>query len=560
MGPLGVGRVTAGEQHGGEGVGGFRYPEQGPRAGGDRQRRLEVRPCVVPAVQGGRQQAQIARHGSAADRTADFRAPCGIGAQELVELNRTLAIRQVRGHLRERAQRGEPCCIAGERREVVRCQPVELTACLGVPPKLGVQPRQLHPPRGNLRMALHQVAEGWLEHVHAAALAARDVGLERVGAAGVLLGRVLPRHMQRQRERLVRKVLAVVEPSLEERVLRAADGVQPEVERRAQLSGEARVLLELAVQGRHVTDLEEIVEAASVAPEHQLLAAALAGQAEDLLHDDPPLFQVIGPEKDLVMGAEGVGEGGGVPQRARQGERLAAESLTARAPSGKAQLQREPRRHARREGALLIAERGASLLEQVEEVVVDRGGGKGDGPLVPVAQRGAAQEVGRAERACELRGTLERTLRALAIARASLRLSEREQELATPPLLGRLELERLQRALVVGHALLVGEEPQRPVAGSRRVPDRLLRAAGSGGLEEVVRQFVEVPVWIGGVQLLERLGDTQVEPQPACGCQVIVEAVAHEYVGEGIAPECRRALNDNRCPERLVECRAERVS
>ena len=145
-------------------------------------------------------------------------------------------------------------------------------------------------------MALHQVAEGWLEHVHAAALAARDVGLERVGAAGVLLGRVLPRHMQRQRERLVRKVLAVVEPSLEERVLRAADGVQPEVERRAQLSGEAAVLLELAVQSRPVTGLEEIVEVASVAPEHQLFAAALAGQAEDLLHDSMPLFQVIGPE------------------------------------------------------------------------------------------------------------------------------------------------------------------------------------------------------------------------------------------------------------------------
>src|SRR5437879_3539039 len=97
-------------------------------------------------------------------------------------------------------------------------------------------------------MAFHQVAEGWLEHVHAAPFAARDVDLERVGAAGVLLGRVLPRHAQRQRERLVRKALAVVEPSLEESVLRAADGVQPEVERRAQLSGKAPVLLELAVQ------------------------------------------------------------------------------------------------------------------------------------------------------------------------------------------------------------------------------------------------------------------------------------------------------------------------
>ena len=110
------------------------------------------------------------------------------------------------------------------------------------------------------------------------------------------------------------------------------------------------------------------------------------------------------------------------------------------------------------------------------------------------------------------------------------------------------------------HAVFVGDEPQRPVTGARRVPDRLLRAAASGGLEEVVRQFVEVQLRIGGVQLFERLGDAQVEPQPACGCQVIVEAVAHEYVGEGIVRERRRALNDNRCPERLVECHAERAS
>ena len=161
-------------------------------------------------------------------------------------------------------------------------------------------------------------------------------------------------------------------------MLRAADGVQPEVERRAQLSGEAPVLLELTVQGGPVTDLEKIVEVASVAPEHQLLAAALAGQAEDLLHDGPPLLQVIRPEEDLVMRAEGVGEGGRVPQRAGQGERLAAEGLAARAPAGEAQLQREPRRHARRERALLVAEGGARLLEQVEEVLVDAGRGKGE--------------------------------------------------------------------------------------------------------------------------------------------------------------------------------------
>src|SRR5437899_2980829 len=163
-------------------------------------------------------------------------------------------------------------------------------------------------------MALRQVAEGRLQHVRAAPLAAHDVDLERVNAAGVLLGRVLPRYAQRQRERLVRQALAVVEPSPEERVLRAADGVQPEVERRAQLSGEAAVLLELAVQSRHLTDLEEIVEVATVGPEHQLLAAALVGQAEYLLHDGSSLFQVIGPEENLVVSAEDVSKGGRVPQ------------------------------------------------------------------------------------------------------------------------------------------------------------------------------------------------------------------------------------------------------
>src|SRR5207245_283150 len=117
--------------------------------------------------------------------------PPGVRTEELVELNRTLAILEVRAYFHERAQRPEPGRIAGERREVVRRKALELAACLGVPPNLGVQPRELHPPRGNLGMARHQVAEGRLKRRHATPLAARDVDLERVGAAGVLLSRVL---------------------------------------------------------------------------------------------------------------------------------------------------------------------------------------------------------------------------------------------------------------------------------------------------------------------------------------------------------------------------------
>src|SRR5262249_31381391 len=77
--------------------------------------------------------------------------------------------------------------------------------------------------------------------------------------------------------------------------------------------------------------------------------------------------------------------------------------------------------------------------------------------------------------------------------RAPLGLAQLDQPLAALPLVQLLlELQRLERPLVVDRSVLVGELRVRAIAGARGVVDGLVDVTARQRLEEVVRQLREV--------------------------------------------------------------------
>jgi len=98
----------------------------------------------------------------------------------------------------------------------------------------------------------------------------------------------------------------------------------------------------------------------------------------------------------------------------------------------------------------------------------------------------------------------------------------------------------------------VGKLGHRVLAGAHRVVDRLAKLAGAGGLEVMVGQLGEVRLGIGGVQLLERVGDLAVESHAAGGRDVAVERLADQRVGEGVAAKCAGALHHDSTGDGLL--------
>src|SRR5262249_61474877 len=95
--------------------------------------------------------------------------------------------------------------------------------------------------------------------------------------------------------------------------------------------------------------------------------------------------------------------------------------------------------------------------------------------------------------------------------RAPLGLAEPDQQLASSLLIRPLlELQRLDRPLVVDGGVLIRELRVRAVAGARGVVDGLGDVPARQRLEEVVRQLREVRSGIARVERLEHLADAVV--------------------------------------------------
>ena len=214
-------------------------------------------------------------------------------------------------------------------------------------------------------------------------------------------------------------------------------------------------------------------------------------------------------------------------------------------PVGEVQLGRQPAQHARVELAVLVAEHLARLAEQRDEPVVDAAELEA-AQARAVAERGARQALGRVDPAREVGGAQERLAGGAGRARARLGDAEPEQQLAAARHVGAL-LQRvgLQRSLEVRRRLLVGEEPERTLAGSHGVLDRLLQLAHRRGDEEVMGKLGEMRLGIGAVEILERQADLAVQQAAALRAEVVVERVSDEPVREAVDAQRRGALDEH---------------
>ena len=116
-----------------------------------------------------------------------------------------------------------------------------------------------------------------------------------------------------------------------------------------------------------------------------------------------------------------------------------------------------------------------------------------------------------------------------------------------------LELERLERHVVEPRRLLVRGGLAGPVTGAHRVVDGLVDVAARRGLEPVERELGEVRVGLAARQLLERLSDLAVHPDPARRAELAVERLADERVRELVRARRSGSLAHDLPVERLVE-------
>ena len=136
-------------------------------------------------------------------------------------------------------------------------------------------------------------------------------------------------------------------------------------------------------------------------------------------------------------------------------------------------------------------------------------------PAAGVAERGAAEQPGVAERPGDRGGRRERGL-GVAAPGALLRRAEREQQLAVQPVLaGARELAGAQRGAVVAGRLLPREQPVGAAPGGEREVDRALGPVDRRGEREVVGELAEVRVELGAAARDQRLPDAAVQARAA---------------------------------------------
>jgi hypothetical protein len=175
----------------------------------------------------------------------------------------------------------------------------------------------------------------------------------------------------------------------------------------------------------------------------------------------------------------------------------------------------------------------------------------GDLPEDPasVAERCAREVLVQTAALGELGALAERLLGRGRVAGPRPGVSQREQQLASRD---RLDDDR-EPHLVQAGRFLVGELRSGPIAGPARVLDGLVGSPGRGGREVVMCELGEVRAQIGGVDRIERLTGTLMEPRPARRSQLVVERVPDQHVPEAQPPGRSRRLADEALGHGLVQ-------
>ena len=293
--------------------------------------------------------------------------------------------------------------------------------------------------------------------------------------------------------------------------------------------------------------------------EAHLAVAELVGQAHHLGRRHQPVLHVLRPpfgeapareaHEPYVRVADSLGhrhrtraEGSDEPPSLR---RVGPVERNGQAPE-----------HQGAECVVLVRELVERLLEESDERLVDQPGRLAPEPLQPgtQAEGGGGEALGQGVAAGDLRGLQERPPRLVALASTHPGATEREQQIAARPRVGHLlQVEHLERALVVPGGFLVGEELRRAGPRAAGIVDRLPHVAALGGLDEVVGQLRQVRLRVRPVEALQHLRHLAVEPHSTGGLELVVERLPDEPVREGVSARAARQLEDDAGGHRLVE-------
>ena len=307
--------------------------------------------------------------------------------------------------------------------------------------------------------------------------------------------------------------------------------------------GDLRVRVDLDVDRVDVAELQQVDHPPAVAGDREPLVARALGQPEQVVRR-----LRAAPARCPAPTATS----GGRParSRARAGRRRWRASSTASLLSSARRSRASEKlssiaSRAEQPGAqrrVVVADRLERLLEQRDELLVDD-------PARhlarrAVAERGLGEQLRRAERARDVGRVAERRRARRRVSPALFwaspqASSSRQRRSASPGACSSAP----QRDLVQPRRLLVGEHGG-GAAGRRArrtrppsAPRAPAAPARSGGPAR--------PAALAAVELLERLGDAQVQPRAARRGEPVVEGLADQRVGEAAAPVHAGHLGDH---------------
>ncbi len=300
----------------------------------------------------------------------------------------------------------------------------------------------------------------------------------------------------------------------------------PAVGRLAQIVGESPHGVRLDLHSRRVGHGPHAVKAMIVALVLQFLDAGSLRKRDQLVRRGGG-GHVVRPLHGGAIAVECVGEGRGIADPPRHLERLAGQAHPAFAPGLVTDGGRESREQPHAGRAVSFAHRLECTLEQRDQRRVAARARPGEPaaiaegrPREPVGPLGPLGEGGR---------TGEGDLRSRGFAGTAQRLAERQQQVAAPFLVRGHRLEEIQGVDVVPCGLLERELGRGPVAGERRVMDRLpgLRISRR---QIVVGELRQVRLGAAGIEVLQRLGDLAMKAKAPRRRDRFVDAVAHQDV------------------------------
>ena len=317
----------------------------------------------------------------------------------------------------------------------------------------------------------------------------------------------------------IRELLGLSEAAVEQCAHRLPERVVPEVDRVAQLLGEARMAGDLGVGRIDLAQFEQVDDPVEPSLQHELCVAGALGQLHDLFAGGQPVVDRLAIPEGGASGVHGVGERGSVAQPASHLHGLVAERHPPPARLRPVQRLCQSAHHPRAQRAVVLAEHAECLLQQADQDRVDLAEAHAAGrhcreterrPHEPVGHRGDSRDAG---------GRFEALARSFGPARSGLRVAERERQLAALGVVGGLAPPQgFERAPVVNGRLFVGEHRGGALRRPPRVVDGLRDVPAGQALEEVVGKLREV------------------RARAACGAA----APAPPRCGDGAAPAARR--------------------